>query len=71
MTDFLTGGMSLYADRSGRTAADELAAWLRQVPLRMAAEPSDIAQLICYLASDAARFVTGQSWNIDGGMVFD
>lgn len=71
MTDFLVEGMDLYAGRKGTSTERELRAWVEQVPLKIAAEPSDIAGLICYLASDAARFVTGQSWNIDGGMVFD
>jgi 3-hydroxybutyrate dehydrogenase len=31
-------------------------------------EPVDIAPLAVYLASDEARTVTGQSWNIDGGV---
>jgi NAD(P)-dependent dehydrogenase (short-subunit alcohol dehydrogenase family) len=31
-------------------------------------EPTDIAPLAVYLASDEARTVTGQAWNIDGGI---
>jgi NAD(P)-dependent dehydrogenase (short-subunit alcohol dehydrogenase family) len=31
-------------------------------------EPADIAPLAVYLASDEARMVTGQAWNVDGGM---
>lgn len=32
-------------------------------------EPEDIAPLALYLASDAARMVTGQAYNIDGGVL--
>jgi NAD(P)-dependent dehydrogenase (short-subunit alcohol dehydrogenase family) len=32
-------------------------------------EPEDIAQLAVYLASNEARMVTGQGYNIDGGIV--
>ena len=32
-------------------------------------EPEDVAPLAIYLASDEAKMVTGQSWNIDGGIV--
>lgn len=32
-------------------------------------EPEDIAPLAVYFASDEARMVTGQSYNIDGGIV--
>ncbi|MEM8877771.1 MAG: SDR family oxidoreductase [Pseudomonadota bacterium] len=36
-------------------------------PLRRTGEPEDVAALICWLASNDARFVTGQVWTIDGG----
>ena len=36
-------------------------------PIRRTGAPEDVAELICWLASDAARFVTGQVWTIDGG----
>jgi NAD(P)-dependent dehydrogenase (short-subunit alcohol dehydrogenase family) len=32
-------------------------------------EPEDIADLCIYLASDAPRNITGQSFNIDGGLI--
>ena len=31
-------------------------------------EPEDIAPLVVYLASDAARMITGQAYNVDGGV---
>jgi NAD(P)-dependent dehydrogenase (short-subunit alcohol dehydrogenase family) len=37
-------------------------------PLRRWAQPADIADVITFLASDAARFVTGETICVDGGM---
>jgi NAD(P)-dependent dehydrogenase (short-subunit alcohol dehydrogenase family) len=37
-------------------------------PLRRWAEPRDIADVVAFLASDAARFVTGETICVDGGM---
>ena len=37
-------------------------------PLEMVGEPIDIAYLAVYLASDEARFVTGQEITVDGGL---
>jgi 3-oxoacyl-[acyl-carrier protein] reductase len=37
-------------------------------PLRRVGEPEDIAAAILYLASDAARFVTGQTLRVNGGV---
>lgn len=41
------------------------------IPIKRANEPEDIANLAVFLASDDARNVTGQSWNVDGGLVWD
>jgi gluconate 5-dehydrogenase/3-oxoacyl-[acyl-carrier protein] reductase len=40
-----------------------------QTPLRRWATPEDIADVIVFLASDSARFVTGENIAVDGGMV--
>jgi NAD(P)-dependent dehydrogenase (short-subunit alcohol dehydrogenase family) len=37
-------------------------------PLGRMAEPPEIAELALYLCSDAAAFVTGVAWDIDGGV---
>jgi citronellol/citronellal dehydrogenase len=39
----------------------------KKTPMRRLASAGEVAQLIVYLASDAAHFVTGESWYIDGG----
>jgi NAD(P)-dependent dehydrogenase (short-subunit alcohol dehydrogenase family) len=39
-----------------------------QTPLRRWARPADVADVIVFLASDAARFVTGETIAVDGGM---
>ncbi|MEL7253458.1 MAG: SDR family oxidoreductase [Pseudomonadota bacterium] len=36
-------------------------------PVRRTGKPEEVAELICWLASDAASFVTGQIYTIDGG----
>ncbi|MBX3191363.1 MAG: SDR family oxidoreductase [Labilithrix sp.] len=39
----------------------------KKTPMKRLASPGEVAQLIVYLASDAAYFVTGECWYIDGG----
>ncbi len=47
----------------------ELNAWLENIPLKRAGSPDDVAQLCVFLASDMSTYVTGQVYNVDGGMV--
>ena len=37
-------------------------------PLGRIGEPNEIAEVVCFLASDAASFVTGADWAVDGGL---
>lgn len=43
------------------------AAWMEQVALKARIQPSDVADLTLFLASDQARMITGQNHVIDGG----
>ncbi len=42
---------------------------LELIPLREFGRPEDVADAVCFLASDAARYITGQTLQVDGGMV--
>lgn len=42
---------------------------IAQIPAGRIAKPQEIAAAIVYLASDAASYVTGQTLNINGGML--
>ncbi len=43
--------------------------FLKNIPLKRAAEPEDIANVIAFFCSDDASYLTGQILHIDGGMV--
>ena len=42
---------------------------LRSIPLGRPATADDVAQAVLFLASDQAKYITGQVLNVDGGMV--
>ncbi|HWZ90648.1 MAG TPA: SDR family oxidoreductase [Polyangiaceae bacterium] len=48
-----------------------MAAWERLLsvhPMGRIGEPEEIAHVVAFLASARASFVTGATWNIDGGL---
>ena len=48
---------------------EQVAGVLAQIPLERLGDPADVAPLVAFLASDQAAYITGQTLNVDGGMV--
>jgi meso-butanediol dehydrogenase / (S,S)-butanediol dehydrogenase / diacetyl reductase len=42
--------------------------WIDDIPLKRPATESDVVNVVLFLASDAAEYITGQAVNVDGGM---
>ena len=57
------------AEKEGSSPEEVERVKLETVPIRRANEPEDIAAMVVFLASPSARNVSGQSFNVDGGLV--
>jgi glucose 1-dehydrogenase len=63
------GAVHTPIDRDVEADPEKMGALLKEIPLHRMAQPEEIAQLALYLASDAAAYVTGSTFFIDGGLM--
>jgi NAD(P)-dependent dehydrogenase (short-subunit alcohol dehydrogenase family) len=61
-TEFIDGWTE-DAKESGETGEG----FLKDIPMERAGTPADVAPAVCYLASDAAGYTTGELLHVDGG----
>lgn len=48
---------------------DTVDAMIKTIPMGRVAQPEEVAKAVLFLASDDASYITGQTLNVDGGMV--
>ena len=68
-TEMATLGINETAKLQGITPEEFKAQAVAAVPIRRFLEAEEIAELVAYVASDAARGITGQALNICGGQI--
>jgi 3-oxoacyl-[acyl-carrier protein] reductase len=56
-------------DMTSKLTPEQTAALTSQIPLGRLGTPSDVAGLVRFLAGPSARYITGQVFSVDGGMV--
>lgn len=56
------------AELRGMTPDEVQQDYIRQTPLGRIETPEDVAGVVVFLCSDAARFMTGQAINVTGGV---
>jgi NAD(P)-dependent dehydrogenase (short-subunit alcohol dehydrogenase family) len=63
--------LQIRAQQAGVTIEEMERRRAEVIPLRRANDPEDIAAMVVFLASAGARNITGQSFNVDGGLIPD
>ena len=66
-TDLTRESARRIQEKTGRSYEDAMRSLAAFSPQRRLVEPEEVAALAVLLASDDARSITGQAWNLDGG----
>lgn len=61
--------LQIRAEQEGVTAEELQHRRAQAIPIGRANEPEDIAAMVAFLGSAGARNITGQSFNVDGGII--
>ena len=59
---------AIEVERTRHEAPDYEQRWSKVTPMRRVGKPADIVNAILFLASEDSRFITGQTFHVDGGV---
>ncbi len=70
-TELSNANLRVRAEQAGVTLAEMEQRRVADIPIRRANDPEDIGAMAVFLASPGARNITGQNYNVDGGIIMD
>jgi 3alpha(or 20beta)-hydroxysteroid dehydrogenase len=59
---------AMHTPMFARAIGDHLAAYTQGIPLRRVSDPTEVAEVVCFLASSRASYCTGANVVVDGGL---
>jgi NAD(P)-dependent dehydrogenase (short-subunit alcohol dehydrogenase family) len=65
----ITPGLIATDINKGKIPTDRMAGILESIPLNRIGEPNDVAGAVVFLASDLAKYITGVTLDVNGGML--
>jgi 3-oxoacyl-[acyl-carrier protein] reductase len=67
LTDRLKDYMATIAKRENSSVEDVMKGFAARIPMRRLAEPENVADVVVFLASERAGYLTGLCIPVDGG----
>ena len=67
-TDMMDGELEIWAKIENKSIEELRQRFLDDIPLQRYETPEDVAKLVLFLASEEASYITGQAYNISGGL---
>ena len=67
-TNFLTSSIESESQESGKSFDDLIRDTITGIPMGRLGKPEEVGDLVAFLASERASFMTGSSVMLDGGM---
>jgi NAD(P)-dependent dehydrogenase (short-subunit alcohol dehydrogenase family) len=68
-TNILSNIVKKRALEQDKSEEDIMKHYVRDIPLKRPNYPEDIAAMVVFLSSEGARNISGQSYNVDGGLI--
>ena len=68
-TNILSNIVKKRALEQDKSEEDIMKHYVRDIPLKRPNYPEDIAAIVVFLSSEGARNISGQSYNVDGGLI--
>ena len=68
-TNILSNIVKKRALEQNKTEEEIMKHYVRDIPLKRPNNPEDIASMVVFLSSEGARNISGQSYNVDGGLI--
>jgi meso-butanediol dehydrogenase/(S,S)-butanediol dehydrogenase/diacetyl reductase len=66
--------MWIYNDKEwgkllGNKPGETIKKWTQDIPLKRVGQSKDVAKLVSFLVSSDSDYITGQTINVDGGLI--